>query len=49
MRVVKVTPFLRWKDAERGEKIGKELARDLGGGGAGLLFAFYESADFSMD
>lgn len=44
-----MTPFLRWKDAERGEKIGKELARDLGVWGGGVLYAFYESADFSMD
>lgn len=45
MRVVKVTPFLRWEDSERGEKIGEEFVRgrtDLGNGGGALLFAFYE-------
>lgn len=27
MRVVKVTPFLRWEGGERGEKIGREIER----------------------
>lgn len=58
MRVVKVTPFLRWEGGERGEKIVGEIEREnrfLGGvvegeeGDSAFCISYLESADFSMD